>query len=131
MKIKYTEVAERLKSFGCNIAEGDELTIQFAINGTEEYIKNFCNLPEVPDELHYTAVDMCCGTYLKTKRSLGIDVCDSIDFDAEAVKSITEGDVSVTYNSDGKTGKAALFDALLNKLCNRNAELVTFRKLRW
>lgn len=131
MNIRSEDVVEKLSTLGYNLDDGDIVTLQLAINGTEQYIKNFCNISEIPTELYYVAVDMAAGTLLKTKQSIGIDVCGSIDFENDNIKSITEGDVSITYNSDNNNSTTAKYNALLNKLCNRDSELVAFRKLRW
>lgn len=131
MNIKNDDVVKRIESLGYNVSESDMVLIEFAINGTEQYIKNFCNITIIPTELYYVAVDMAAGTLLKTKSSIGEPVCDNIDFEAGRINSITEGDVSVSYGYDSDTSNAAKYVALLDKLCNRDAELVTFRKLRW
>lgn len=131
MSIKNDDVVKRLESLGYNVSESDMVLIEFAINGAEQYIKNFCNITAIPAELFYVAIDMAAGTLLKTKSSIGEPVCDNIDFEAGRINSITEGDVSVSYGYDSDTSSAAKYAALLDKLCNRDAELVTFRKLRW
>lgn len=131
MSIKNDDVVKRLKSLGYVVLDSDTILIEFAINGTEQYIKNFCNIAIIPAELYYVAVDMAAGTLLKTKSSLGESVCDNIDFEAGRVNSITEGDVNISYGYDSNTSNAAKYTALLDKLCNRDAELVTFRRLRW
>lgn len=129
MNIESKEVTEKLKSLGYNVDDSDLAFIQFAINGTEQYIKNFCNITVIPPELYFVAVDMAAGTLLRTKSSVGENVCNSIDFESDNIKSISEGDISVTYNSDSST--TAKYNALLDKLCNRDSELIAFRRLRW
>lgn len=131
MTIDRKDVVERLNTLGYNLNEGDIVTLQFAINGTEQYIKNFCNISEIPKELYYVAVDMAAGTLLKTKQGIGISTLEGIDLESDNIKSITEGDVSVTYNSDSSNSATARYNALLDKLCNRKDELIPFRKLRW
>ena len=124
--IKECDVTEKLKSLGYNVNDSDLVLIQFAINGTEQYIKNFCNITVIPPELYFVAVDMAAGTLLKTKSSVGENVCDSIDFNAGRISNISEGDTS-----DNNTSAASRYITLLDKLCNRDAELIAFRKLRW
>lgn len=131
MTIDSKDVVERLNTLGYNLNEGDIVTLQFAINGTEQYIKNFCNISDIPKELYYVAVDMAAGTLLKTKQSIGVDTLEGVDLDSDNIKSITEGDVSVTYNSDSSNSATARYNALLDKLCNRKDELIPFRKMRW
>lgn len=131
MTIDSKDVVERLNTLGYNLNEGDIVTLQFAINGTEQYIKDFCNITDIPKELYYVAVDMAAGTLLKTKQGIGISTLEGIDLESDNIKSITEGDVSVTYNSDSSNSATARYNALLDKLCNRDAELIAFRRVRW
>lgn len=131
MIINSDDVVKRLESLGYKASDNDLTLIEFTINGAEQYIKNFCNITVIPEALYYVAVDIAAGTLLKTKASIGEPVCENIDFEAGRASSITEGDVSISYGYDGNTSKAAMFTALLDKLCNRDAELVSFRKLRW
>ena len=131
MNIKNDDVVKRLETLGYNVNDSDLTLIQLTINGVEQNIKNFCNIIDIPSELYAIAVDMAAGTLLKTKSSIGENVCDSIDFESDNVKSISEGDVSVTYNSDSSSSATAKYNALLEKLCNRDNELIAFRRLRW
>lgn len=131
MTIDSKDVVERLNTLGYNLNEGDIVTLQFAINGTEQYIKNFCNISEIPKELYYVAVDMAAGTLLKTKQSIGVNVCENIDYSAAGVSSIKEGDLTIDFSTGDKNSTINMFNALLDKLCKRDKELIAFRKLRW
>lgn len=128
--IKECDVTEKLKSLGYNVNDSDLVLIQFAINGAEQYIKNFCNITVIPPELYFVAVDIAAGTLLRTKSSVGENVCDNIDFNAGRISNISEGDTSVGYTYDN-TSAASRYITLLDRLCNRDAELIAFRKLRW
>ena len=128
MFIKKDDVAIRLQTLGYNIDEGDNAALVYVINGTEQYIKNYCNISEIPDELYYVAVDMAAGTMLKTKFSTGADTCKDIDFISDGIKSITEGDVSVTYSDSG--GSFNRYEKLIDSLLSRKSELIKYRKLR-
>lgn len=92
----------------------------------EEYIKNFCNIREIPPELYYTAVDMCCGKIMKDKVAIG--ELDIIEPSGE-VASITEGDVSISYRSG--TGSSTVLKGVIDKLCSKDKDLIPFRKMRW
>lgn len=131
MTIDRKDVVERLNTLGYNLNEGDIVTLQFAINGTEQYIKNFCNISDIPKELYYVAVDMAAGTLLKTKQSIGVNVCENIDYSAAGVSSIKEGDLTIDFSTGDKNSTINMFNALLDKLCNRKDELIPFRKMRW
>ncbi len=135
MTIKASDVAKRLKALGYNADETENenylCEIEYALAKTVQYIKNFCNIKEIPFELFYVAVDMAAGEFLKEKLATGCDVCDNIDFDAEGIKTITEGDVTIQFGTGEGTGEVARYKDLIKSLCYRDAELVPFRKLRW
>ncbi len=127
--IKSEDIITRLKTLGYEVNEEDSNAIEIAAGSTEQYIKNYCNISEIPDELYYAAVDMAAGTMLKTKFSTGTDTCGGIDFDADGIKSITEGDISVTYSDSG--GSLSRYEKLIDSLLSRKSELIKYRKLRW
>ena len=127
--IRREDIIIRLKTLGYEVNEEDNNAIEIAAENTEQYIKNYCNISEIPDELYYAAVDMAAGTMLKTKFSTGTDTCVGIDFDADGIKSITEGDISVTYSNGG--GSLSRYEKLIDSLLNRKSELIKYRKLRW
>ena len=129
MNIRSEDVVLRLSTLGYDLNEGDTVTLQFAINGTEQYIKNFCNITEIPSELYYVAIDMAAGTLLKTKQSIGVKVCDSIDYGNMGVSSIKEGDVTVEFSTGDSNSAISMFNALLDSLCKRDNELLAFRKV--
>ena len=131
MNIKSEDVVERLTALGYNLEEGDTLTLQGKILKAEQHIKNFCNISEVPEELYYVAVDMVAGEFLKEKLATGTKTCEGVDFENDNIKQITEGDVSITYNSDNSNSATARYNALIDSLCNRDSELLAFRRLRW
>lgn len=120
------DVALRLGYMGCNVSDEDMGTIECCINSTEEYILNYCNIRHIPIELYNTAVDMCCGNFLNIKNSLmELDGFDPTG----ALSSITEGDVSISYTNG--ISKAVLFEELINRLCNKDSQLIAFRRLKW
>ncbi len=124
--IRKDDVVLRLNTLGYDPDDGDELTLEMSMRGTEEYIKNYCNINKIPHRLYSTAVDMCCGTFLKTKYSIGA----LEDYDIKgALVNVTEGDVSVSYGK-GLSGDE-LFNMLIDKLTDKEGLLVCCRKLSW
>lgn len=124
--INSDDVVLRLKCLGCTVSNEDYDTIDYCIKDTEEYICNFCNIEKVPLELYHTAVDICCGSFIKIKNSMN----ELEDFDLRgAISSITEGDVSISYT--GGISRDVLFDDLIKRLSDKNSQLVGFRKLKW
>lgn len=128
MSIDITEVKERLEWLGYVVSESDEVALQFCIDRTEEHIKNVCNLDELPDELKYKAVDMVCGVFLGNLSELNRLEGYAAE-DNRLIKSITEGDTTVTYQDS--EDRSAGIKALINGLKGDESELYSFRRLRW
>lgn len=128
--IKECDVVEKLNSLGYNLNNGDELALHFAIESTERYIQNYCNIKEIPTELYSIAVEMCAGKLVKGKLDSGVKVNDLIDFEACNISSITEGDVSVSYNTDSNNAVNRYIE-MLGKMCDKDNELRRFKRLRW
>lgn len=128
MSIDITEVKERLEWLGYVVSESDEVALQFCIDRTEEHIKNVCNLDELPDELKYKAVDMVCGVFLGNLSELNRLEGYAAE-DNRLIKSITEGDTTVTYQDS--EDRSAGIKALISGLKGDESELYSFRRLRW
>ncbi len=124
--IRKEDVVLRLNTLGYNADNGDTLTLEMSIRGTEEYIKNYCNIKKIPCRLYNTAVDMCCGVFLKTKNSIG--ALEGYDVKS-ALVNVTEGDVSISYGKG--TSSQELFNMLIDKLTDKEGLLVCCRKLSW
>lgn len=127
----YEAVVPRLAMLGYEVTEKDKPGLEYLISKCEKDILADINQNELPDGLFYTLVDMVAGQFLFNKKAAG-DL-EGFDFDAP-VKSITEGDVSVTFagGSDGASSAEARFDALLSDLMHpAQSTLAAFRRMRW
>lgn len=127
--LKNEDVVIRLQCLGYDVSEGDSVTLENAVRETVHYIKAYCNIKEIPRELYDTAVDMAAGRVLRDKLATGSGVCGNIDFDDEGIKSVTEGDVSVTFSDS--SGKTSRYENLIDSLCNKNDVLICYRRVRW
>ena len=86
MKMLSSKVKLLIKS---DIKIEDSL-IEFSILEVKDYIMNYCNRKDVPKELDITIVKL---------------VADIINFDntdSEEVKSLSQGDTSITFNTTSK-----------------------------
>ena len=122
----YDDVVKRLESLGYVVVDTDRWLVEFAIDKTENTIKNGCNVGTIPDGLHHVAVDMACGEFLFAKKGSG----QLNDFNVEAaVKQIKEGDTSITY-AIGDT--SITLDGLIKWLIeNGKPQFVTYRRFVW
>ena len=127
----FEAVVLRLAMLGYKVIEDDTPGIEYLISKCEKDILADINQKELPDGLFYTLVDMVAGQFMFNKKAAGY--LEGFDFEAP-VKSITEGDVSVTFagGSDGASSAEARFDALLSKLMHpAQSTLAAFRRMRW
>ena len=82
-------------------------------------IMNTCNVEEVPEELRYVYLDIAAGEYL-------LGVYSKEEKSEESVKSVTEGDLSVTFKD--KSDIEMTIDKLLN---SGREEMLSFRRVKW
>ena len=127
-------VSSRLAMLGYTVKETDGPGLEYQINRCEQTILNSINHKVLPDGLFYVLVDMVAGQFLFDKKNAGeLDGVDGFDFSAPA-KSITEGDVSVTFAGagDGVNSAEARFDEMLSKLIHPDERtLAAYRRMRW
>lgn len=120
-------IKQRLVSLGYECTEADEFALQFCMAKVEQHIKHVCNIREVPVCLEAVQVDMVCGEFLLSKKTMG--QLTSIQVEA-VVKRLTEGDTTVEYNTT--TDREATFNAYLDKMIHgHQSDLLAHRKLRW
>ncbi len=120
------EITARLLQLGYEVEESDENALLFAANRTEERIKNLCNLNKIPEELEFKAVDMACGEFLSGKMVSG-ELGAYAEYGGRFIKTVAEGDTSVTYSSDAMQRT----EAFIKKLCGNDSEIICCRRLKW
>lgn len=130
----YEAVVSRLAMLGYTVTDNDETGLEYTIHKCEAELLVNINHRELPPPLFYTLVDMVAGQFLFDKKAAGgLDGLEGFDFSAPA-KSITEGDVAITFAgaSDGASSAEARFDALLAGLMRPpESTLAAFRRMRW
>lgn len=129
----YNDVVARLAMLGYTVTEGQEPAVTYAINLATEKIKVNINRKEIPEELHYTHIDMAAGLFLKDLKDRGQLAGDAFDFSAPA-KKISEGDVSVELAgaAEGSLTPEARFDNMLNGFISPpQSVFAAFRRLKW
>ena len=130
----YEAVVARLSMLGYSVTDADKAGLEYLIHKCEVDILTNINHRELPPPLFYILVDMVAGHFLFDKKAAGgLDGLEGFDFNAPA-KSITEGDISVTFAgaSDGASNAESRFDAMLAQLMHpAESTLAAFRRLRW
>ena len=110
---------ERLKKLLGFSREDDskDTILEFILEDVEEMVKNYCNVPTIPEQLNSTILKMAIDMY--KNESLG-----SEDIALGSISSISEGDTSVSYRSSASEFKESL-------LKDYKSQLNRYRKLRW
>ncbi len=122
-------VLSRLMDFGYTVTENDVFLVAFSIRAVDSEIRNKCNIKELPEGLHVSAINRVFGTILlelKSTNRLG----SVVDLDS-AVESVKIGDTDISFGDSSKSPEQRL-DTLISSLksCGEG-ELVCYRKLRW
>ena len=62
--VEREQVVERLEHFGYVADEEDYEHIDFELNKTINYVKNYCNISTIPEILDYRIIDRVCAYFL-------------------------------------------------------------------
>ena len=120
-------ITERLAFYGYEPSVEDETALTFLLSKTVNHVKDFCNLTIVPGELESTMVECVTLEFLQALSLSGR--LDDVNITVDKVSSISEGDVSISY--DSSSSKQTLSDACEKAKQQLDAELLPFRRLRW
>lgn len=126
----FEAVVERLASLDYTISEGDKSAAVYSINKAEASLKASTNQFILPDGLFYVWTDMAAGIFLTDKKASGA-LAEVYDFSAP-VKSVSEGDTSVTYAVTDSGTFESKFDTMLDKMLHPDPEtILKYRRLAW
>lgn len=129
----YPLTISRLSMLGYHAGENDRSALEYQLVKCRAALLANLNRRELPAELLCTLADMAVGSFLHDKLSAGCLEIAGLDFSAQ-VKSITEGDVSVTFAGagDGADSPESRFCARLEELRHPSEHVLgAFRRLRW
>lgn len=124
------DVINRLKQLGYTATESDYEQIDFELNNTLDYVRNYCNITTIPEILDLRIIDKSCGDFLNYKKNSGS--LDGFNYDA-VIKSIKEGDTTITYAvGQGEDTPENRFDSFVKSLDRGFDKWCTpHRRLRW
>ena len=123
-------IIKRLSQLGYIVNESDDEIIEFELEKILNYVKNYCNITEIPEILDPRIIDRVCGEFLFYQKNSG--QLEGFDYDT-VIKEIKEGDTTLKYatGADGDTAESR-FDKFLNKMERGFDKWITpHRKLRW
>ena len=89
----------------------------------------FTNHTGIPEGLLPAAVDMVCGHFIQTKYLSGKLCLSDLRFE-EAVKTVTEGDTTVTFES-GESDESKIRKLIDWLIQGKGCDLLCYRKMRW
>lgn len=123
-------IKEMLKSFGYTVGEADKPLLTFILESVENSIKSRANISEIPKELKTVIGKRVLGEFLASKLSTGNFISESLNLEP-IVKSISEGKVSITYETEGQSKEVVLKTYCGMLIAYGEEEILSFRKLRW
>ena len=129
----YEAAVARMAMLGYTATDEDKPGLEYMIAKCEAELLADINHKTLPDGLRYTLADMVAGNFLHDKLAAGALEIEGLDFSGSA-KSITEGDISVTFAgpSDGAASAEASFCNTLDRLMHPSEKILgAFRRLRW
>ena len=129
----YEAVVSRLAMLGYQATEQDKPAIDYLTGKCKVALLASIHHKDVPDGLIYTLVDMVAGSFLQDRLADGGLEIEGLDFSTDT-KSITEGDVSVTFAgaNDGTSSPEGRFLATLDGMVHPSEKILgAFRRLKW
>lgn len=129
----YEAAVARLAMLGYTATDEDKPGLEYMIAKCEAELLADINHKTLPDGLRYTLVDMVAGSFLQDKLAAGGLEIEGMDFSTDT-KSITEGDVSVTFAgaNDGISSPEGRFLATLDGMVHPSEKILgAFRRLKW
>jgi hypothetical protein len=124
------DVVMRLDQLGYSVTDKDHEQIEFELNKILNYVKNYCNITNIPEILDPRIIDRVCSDFLYLKKNSGS--LDGFNYDA-VIKQIKEGDTSITYAvGQGEDTPENRFDSFVKSLERGFDKWCTpHRRLRW
>lgn len=128
------DVADRLDALGFPTAEAEAPLLSYTLEKAAQYIRNECNLSQIPQALRYALIDLTAADYLLARKAVPAAGEDAVPGFEQAVKTIQEGDTTVTYMTAGEGGSTpeSRLDRLIAEIRgDALAQLLPFRRLVW
>lgn len=122
----YNTLNSLIEEYGADITTDSPMTT-FMVNSVIQDIKNFCAINYLPEELEHVVVRRVLGQMLLF--TVQINGGDSLKVDS-MIKSISEGDTSISYDSKLDRGMI-IFSFIEESKIYGQDDLYSFRKMRW
>lgn len=133
-EVTVQDVQDRLAVLGFPTAEADVPQLSYTLEKAAQYIRNDCNISEVPQALRYALIDLAAADHLLARKAVSAAGEDAVPGFEQAVKTIQEGDTTVTYMTAGEGGntpESRLDGFIMQIRGDALAQLLPFRRLTW
>lgn len=121
MKLNVSSVKNLLKAlYKYEASREDDDLIEYAIQERIDYVKAYCNISKIPEEMNSQIIRMIIGEFLYQKYTLG--GAEALGIETLAlISGITEDDTSFEFDTaNEKSGDALIIEHLNNlRLGNR------------
>lgn len=114
--VAFEDVTARLAMYGLNVTEEQRGAVEYAVNLAFERLTAAINRTEIPQTMKSTFIDVAAGIYLQNQRAGKMLTAESDDAAGKAIKHISEGDVSVDYDTTAASTNTAYINALIEQL---------------
>lgn len=131
MSVVSNECVRRLRALG--ITDADPLSLDYLADDVRNEIRIYCHREDIPEALEKLIPDNVCGRYIQNRLTDGTLSISGEDINAPAQKSVSVGDVSVTFAAgDGQQTAQQRIQAIAAQMSIRGRELwKCFRKVKW
>lgn len=120
------KVVERLEAYGYEVTEADKTILAMIVGSTTAHINATTNLDEMPEGLTEQTIDAIVAHFLRAKK---LTSPETFNFE-KMVKSISEGDTSVTYDGE-KSAEERLDEWIESMLTRLDDDMFKYRVLTW
>ena len=125
----YEDLVLRLEDLGFEPGGADRRHLEFSLSAVLDMFKAETGLSEVPPELCCAAIDMAAGRFLQELKANSPDRAFGAG-NIAAIKQISEGDTSVTFEVGGsETPESRLDDLIASLLQEGKTRFASFRRL--
>lgn len=134
MKCDVSTIKAILPTYGYKIdsknLSNENLKIEIAISNIELYVRTWCNINVIPEELTPLLIEMVIGEFLYKQASNKLLTDDNMNF-KKAITAISEGDTTVNWQYNKSSDYDIFVDLVKNMREGRKDILENFRRLRW
>ena len=119
------KVVVRLNQLGFEVEDYLLQSLDFEMKKVVDYIKSFCGVSEISDELVNVVIERTCGNFIFLLKNLG--KVDSIDNDG-FVKEILEGDVKVVFDENSVLSAEQRLDKIIDYLMSFGQDIIVSKR---